>query len=97
MRQCGWMPREQWRGAEMLPEKFGSKAAPVSLHEHPCPGYLVRLPIVTEALKARASMEHGVLHLTHPDASAPVLEGAMLAIQAFNTYEVEKLQEKASP
>jgi hypothetical protein len=92
---CGWVSRADWTPGRstMLPEVMGSPAAPVRIDELDiCPGFLVRQAAVIECVQARAALEHGALGQYIPESEAAALEGAMLATQAFNGFEVEQLK-----
>lgn len=73
---------------------MGVRGHQVDLHEIGiCPGFLTRMPAVIEAVQASVALKHGELRTFFPNSEAAILEGAMLAQQAFNLYELMKTKE----
>lgn len=84
------MDESKWTKAELPPE-IGGEPYEVDV----CPGWLTRQPSVIEGAKAYSAMKVGELSTYYPDAENVVLEAAMVANQAFNLKECERIKNGA--
>lgn len=89
LQHCGYMDRADWLDPPELPDTIDGSGVPVR-ELGICPGWLVRLPTVIDAFKARMAMDKGELSTFYPNADNAFLENAMDAERAVNHWRDEQ-------
>lgn len=98
MNHCGFMAKKHWkRDKPILMGKreesaFGGQGWSCEY----CPGYVARMPLVTDAARAHLWFSKHQLHVIHPQPTQAVAYAAELLTKSYALFESECLSEKKS-
>jgi hypothetical protein len=89
---CGFLSEQSWSGSPPLPNGYPDEPSC-------CPGYLVSMPIVQEASRARFWAERGMLrdrYDGHPltEAVFEAVEQLEVAYQEVESYELDRARDE---